>query len=99
MFLHLSVILFTGCGDVGGGLPPSRDTSWTETLSGGQMKILAVFKKPTDVPCKKFIVPEAKSASVASGYKVFMLRIARRDIITSFNVFLKALQNKTKFSW
>ena len=41
------------------------------------------------------MVPEAKSASVASGYKVFMLRIARRDIITSFNAFLKALQNKT----
>ena len=43
------------------------------------------------------MLPEAKSASVASGYKVFMLRIARRDIITSFNAFLKALQNRAKF--
>ena len=37
-------------------------------------------------------LPEVKSSSVASGYSVFMLRIARRDIMTSFNAFLNALK-------
>lgn len=36
------------------------------------------------------------SSGVASGYKVFMFRIARLDKITSLNAFLKFLKKKNK---
>lgn len=39
----------------------------------------------------------ANSSGVASGYRVFMLRIARRDRITSFSAFLKFLKFKKVF--
>lgn len=37
---------------------------------------------------------KANSSEVASGYKVFMLWIARRDKITSLSAFLKFLKNE-----
>lgn len=38
----------------------------------------------------------AKSSAVASGYKVFRLRIARRERITSLSAFLNDLFYKSK---
>ena len=67
-------------------VPYRRQLTWKMWLQGSFLQLLVMFSR--QIMQMSF---EASSSSVAFGYKLFMLRMARRDRMTSLNAFLKVL--------
>ena len=85
--LHGTKLLLNVCCEMSGEKWDLRQLTWKMWLQGSFLQLLAIVSR--QMMQMSFA---ANSSSVAFGYRLFMLRMARRDRMTSLSAFLNVLR-------